>query len=205
MARVSAKRKAAWEEMMRHSIYEASVSVLMEHGFSGLRMDRVAKAADVSIGTLYNYFEDKEDLVLHVVERQFSVIKNVLSDLLKSDEPAPKKIEAFVRRAIHSFYENEALISVLTNEVTMLRLKFGRGNLENEYSRVAAELISRIIEDGVRRGEVRPCDPLQTAVMLFSAMTGLIKAKGAGLDRSRSLDDDVNHFMGVFFSGLLPQ
>ena len=45
MSKPAEKRKAEWDQMMKQSIYEATMTVLNENGFDGLRMDRVAKAA----------------------------------------------------------------------------------------------------------------------------------------------------------------
>ena len=71
MPTLAKKRKTEWDIMMKNAIFEATMAVLSEHGFEGLRMDRVAKAAEVSTGTLYNYFKNKDELLLHVMDSLF--------------------------------------------------------------------------------------------------------------------------------------
>ena len=44
------------------------MAVLRKYGVEGLRMDRVARAAEVAIGTLYNYVKDKDALIFNVVD-----------------------------------------------------------------------------------------------------------------------------------------
>ena len=45
------------------AIYKATLKLVLREGFSGLKMSEVAKEAKVATGTLYLYFENKEDLI----------------------------------------------------------------------------------------------------------------------------------------------
>ncbi len=45
------------------AIYQATLRLVLKQGFSGLRMGDVAKEASVATGTLYIYFQDKNDLI----------------------------------------------------------------------------------------------------------------------------------------------
>ena len=44
-------------------LLDVARSMLMEHGFAGLSMDRLAEATEYSKGTIYQHFSTKEDLV----------------------------------------------------------------------------------------------------------------------------------------------
>ncbi|WP_291722400.1 TetR/AcrR family transcriptional regulator [Bernardetia sp.] len=45
------------------AIYEATLKLVLENGFTGLKMSKVAKEAKLATGTLYIYFKDKEQLI----------------------------------------------------------------------------------------------------------------------------------------------
>jgi AcrR family transcriptional regulator len=66
------RRKAMAEEMMHDAICEAATAVLAQVGFAALTMERVAEAAGVSKGTLYNYFQDRDALMLAVIKATFA-------------------------------------------------------------------------------------------------------------------------------------
>src|SRR6185503_3042990 len=51
------------------AILAATSRVLVKHGFDGLTTNAVAEAAGVSIGSLYQYFPNKEALVAGLIER----------------------------------------------------------------------------------------------------------------------------------------
>ncbi|HEX2613085.1 MAG TPA: helix-turn-helix domain-containing protein, partial [Fibrobacteria bacterium] len=46
------------------AIRRMTMELAVKEGFDGLSMQKVAKAAKVSPGTLYIYFEDREDLMM---------------------------------------------------------------------------------------------------------------------------------------------
>ncbi|RNF88343.1 TetR/AcrR family transcriptional regulator [Streptomyces botrytidirepellens] len=48
----------------RQRIHRVAIALFVERGFDGVTIAEVAAAAEVSVNTLYNYFEAKEDLVL---------------------------------------------------------------------------------------------------------------------------------------------
>lgn len=61
------------------AILEASAQVFEAHGYAGGTTNRVAKAAGVSIGTLYQYFASKEALAVALLERHAQETQACLS------------------------------------------------------------------------------------------------------------------------------
>lgn len=62
------------KEQTRRQIIEASAACFAERGLDGTTMEEVAAAADVSVGTLYNYFGSKTALLLAVVAEDADAI-----------------------------------------------------------------------------------------------------------------------------------
>ncbi|MCO4763329.1 MAG: TetR/AcrR family transcriptional regulator [Myxococcales bacterium] len=75
-------------EAYRLQLVEGSADLFSQHGFAGVTMRGVARALNVSTGTLYHYFESKETLfeatVAHVVSRNASVAIEVLQPQVAS-------------------------------------------------------------------------------------------------------------------------
>src|ERR1700712_3323808 len=63
-------------------IFEATAQVLNEHGESALTTNRIAARAGVSIGTLYQYFDSKEAIVLGMLAREREDVMTTLDKLL---------------------------------------------------------------------------------------------------------------------------
>ncbi|MFH1699395.1 MAG: TetR/AcrR family transcriptional regulator [Candidatus Zixiibacteriota bacterium] len=62
MEKSIAKRKEREKEARRHSILEAAARVFSRKNFGEATLDEIAIEAELSKGTLYNYFKDKQDL-----------------------------------------------------------------------------------------------------------------------------------------------
>lgn len=54
------RKKAA----VRAGIIKAAINLFSRHGIDGVTVEQIAKAADVGKGTIYNYFQTKEDIVV---------------------------------------------------------------------------------------------------------------------------------------------
>ena len=59
----------------KRAILEATLAVLRERGLSGLKMEEVARRAEVGKGTIYLYFRDKRDLLKALVEERTAAKK----------------------------------------------------------------------------------------------------------------------------------
>src|SRR5215468_1795298 len=73
------------------AIIQATARVLIEDGYDRASTNRIAQAAGVSIGSLYQYFPSKEALVSALVDehvsRMLSVVERALGDGSPSDLP----------------------------------------------------------------------------------------------------------------------
>jgi AcrR family transcriptional regulator len=93
-------------------IFEATAQVLHDHGEAALTTNRIAERAGVSIGTLYQYFDSKEAIVLAMLAREREQVMGTLDTLLSgagsagSDplERDPRTVlRAFIRHYVHAF------------------------------------------------------------------------------------------------------
>jgi AcrR family transcriptional regulator len=203
MGKPAKKRKAAWEDMMKQSIFEATVTVIKKHGPGGIRMDRVAKAAEMATGTLYNYFKDKDALLLHVKDTLFAPYHEKLRDIVAGDMSPPDKLEAHFRLTFRHLSEQRDILSILIQAKDLgLKSDIWR-EPEMDFRIKIIRLICKIIEEGITKGVFRGCDALGTASMIFGAVTGFIDSKITGLIPERAVKEDVENCMALILPGLL--
>jgi TetR/AcrR family transcriptional regulator, multidrug resistance operon repressor len=60
----------ARDENKIEAIFQQALEMIVNEGFDGLSMQKLAKAAGVSPATIYIYFKDKEDLLLQLHKRE---------------------------------------------------------------------------------------------------------------------------------------
>ncbi|WP_052260924.1 TetR/AcrR family transcriptional regulator [Photobacterium gaetbulicola] len=68
-------------------ILQATETLLAEHGFHGMSMQMVAKEAGVAAGTIYRYFEDKDDLLHQLHDHILAYVANKISQNVSDDMP----------------------------------------------------------------------------------------------------------------------
>ncbi len=194
------RRKSEWDSMMKSAISEAAISVLNEYGFDGLRMDRVANAAEVAKGTLYNYFRNKDELLINVIDMKFASIHQALLEIYDNKMSPPDKMEEIIR-ALLTFLEDERglVLVVIDAEGLSVSVK-DSATVKRE---IVIKLIAGIIEAGIEKGYFRKFDAIQAAKLIHGAIHASFQIKIRSKDDHRSDEESVSDLIKLFFSGLL--
>ena len=84
------------------AIYEGTIQVLLKHGAERLTTVHVARRAGVSVGTLYQYFPNKQALLFAVLERHLLRTVEAVEDTCAAHhfQPLPAMVDALVNRFI---------------------------------------------------------------------------------------------------------
>jgi AcrR family transcriptional regulator len=59
-----------------HRILEAAASLFREAGYEGAKIEQIAAAAEVSVGTIYNYYRNKGDILVAIVSMEVNEVLN---------------------------------------------------------------------------------------------------------------------------------
>ena len=99
MAGLRAKHKAD-----RHQrILEAAARLFRTQGYDSVKMEAIAAAAEVSIGTIYNYYKNKGDLLVAIVSME---VHEVLAAGERVIADPPRHAEKAVARLIANYIEH---------------------------------------------------------------------------------------------------
>jgi len=133
-------------------ILDATARVLCSTGYDRASTNRVALAAGVSVGSLYQYFPSKEALVAALVERHVEQMTSLVKGKLAEVSTAP--LDVAVRTMIDSMFDAHAvdprLHKVLIEQVPRI------GKLERVVGvEREVEVLVAIFLDA-RKGEIRP-------------------------------------------------
>jgi AcrR family transcriptional regulator len=101
------------------AILAAAAQVLVKHGYEGANTNRIAESAGVSVGSLYQYFPNKESIVVALMERHCDEIWGIF--VRQSSEVWNASIDVAVERVIHAMFAahmvDPKLHQVLTEQV----------------------------------------------------------------------------------------
>ncbi len=173
-------RRARRKEARPGELIEAALALFVEKGFAATRVEEVAARAGVSKGTLFLYFPSKEDLFKAVVRETVAGRFPEWADELAEFQGDSVEL---VRYAMHTWWERVGMTpaSGITTLVMAEASTFPEiaSFYQNEVVAPGHELIRRILQRGIDRGEFREM-PLDYAVYsLIAPMIFLLMWKHA--------------------------
>lgn len=167
-------RKQPRQERSRETvavILEAAARVFAEHGYAAGTTNRIAAKAGVSIGSLYEYFPNKDALLValmeaHIAEGQ-AILAAAASEVLLPGLPLRQVAERLVRAMIELHGRDRALHRVLFEEAPLPPRV--RRQLDAVEQQVATTMAAFLRE----HPEVRVPDPDLAAMVVVQAIEGL--------------------------------
>src|SRR5918997_6787892 len=151
----------------RERIVAAALDRVAQGGYKSAGVHAVAADAGVAVGTVYRHFPSKGELFAEVFRRASQRELDVVVEVTGADgRPAAERVgaavEAFCRRALAGPTLAYALIAEPVDPaVESERLRFRIGY---------RDAFARVLEDGVRAGELRPHDSGTVAAALVGAL-----------------------------------
>jgi AcrR family transcriptional regulator len=175
------ERTEARRAATRERIVAAALDQVAGGGYASAGVQVVAARAGVAVGTVYRHFSSKGDLFAEAFrrasQRELDVVVEVIENRAHSAEPGAfgrepdgrsvservaAAVEAFARRALAGPVLAYALLAEPVDPaVEAERLRFRTGY---------RDAFARVLEDGVRDGELRPHDTRTIAAALVGAL-----------------------------------
>ncbi len=149
------KRKNA-EKYYR--IIKAATKIFAKKGFYQAKISEIAREADVADGTIYIYFENKDDILICLFEEQMkAVLDNMVSEISQEDDPA-KKLERFALAHLKLIENNKSMAEIIQVEVRQSSkfMKEYKNEKFTQYLDLIADIIRQGQEKGVFKKEVIP-------------------------------------------------
>ncbi len=199
----SSRRERQAAERVQH-ILDSAAALFAERGFHRTTTKEIAQAADVSEGTLYNYFINKNDLLIHIMQGlgEYELPADWEGQLLATDA------RQFMQQMLelrHTFVEHNAvMLQAILSEIladTDLRRRY-----HQQMVAPTLQAIEKNLQARAREGQIRPGTDLP-------ALTRLIVGMYLGLFVMQTLGDPLvtqewdrlaQTFLDMFFEGVSP-
>jgi AcrR family transcriptional regulator len=205
VARAAAVRERLREQQRatyREAILAAAERIFAACGFIGVRMCDVASEAGMATGTLYNYFENKSEILRSLILVRGNDLLRELQAMLETEHEPIARIERIVQATFDYVEKHRAgykmLVEMAPPEVALRQLG-GPEMLEIQARYLA--LFEAAMATAVRARRLRSKFPARDlAMFLAGAMDGMARTSIA-LDDGIRLADKVGMVMELFLSG----
>jgi len=158
-------------EEKREAILEAAIQTFASKGFHAARISDVAELAGIGKGTVYLYFENKEDLLVSILQQYLDEALAFADELSEQDVGARQGIEEFFERGIQRIAENPAFFALIEQRTFLTDPELQRRG-EEFFRSMIGRIVDRL-ERLIVRGGIREYDPTIVACAIIGSLSSL--------------------------------
>jgi AcrR family transcriptional regulator len=168
MAKIKRNRNGTRKDV----IIAKAAKLFREKGFSATSMRDLAEHVGVEAASLYNHISSKAEILQEIC---FKTANNFMSHIEEVDatpnKTAIEKIQAILRFHIRQMLDNYEEVYVSDREWKHLTDPY-LSNMQSQR-RAYRQRIASVIEEGIRKGEIKPIDAPTAVLIMLHAVSGI--------------------------------
>lgn len=167
------------DEGKRQAIMSAAKKLFAQDGFHGASVSDLARETGLPVGSIYTYFENKEDLIRCVIDEGWGEFFDGLTAALSRAESPELKFAVIIYRFLPELFEDVDLISILLSEAARF------ANIEDKLESLSA-LFADLVTELARKQDVRMAftpEQARAAIALYflGSLDSVRLSRNAGL------------------------
>ena len=158
----------------KRKIFEIAMKLFSEKGYDATSIEEITATVGVAKGTLYYHFNSKEEIFNFLVEEGMKLLKNSIEIKTSKSKTTKDKIKAIILIQIKGIVKYENMLSIIFSQIygNESKNKLCQDKV-NEY----IEVIEKIINEGVEKGEINKCNSKLMAYTIFSLTSSIMMYK----------------------------
>ena len=193
------ERREREKQKRREDILTTARTIFFDKGFRDTTIDDIARAAELSRGTIYLYFESKEEIYATVLEEGLDILYTLIKDAYSTEnDPLTNLLaghDAFMRfHDEHTHHYNVLMLDKMQIEDVLppaLKARMG-GSLTR-----IAEWLTVILQEGIDQGFFRPMPVREVALLQMGMTMGFAqiqdKCQAMGIAGDKQQTRDIMH------------
>ncbi|MGC9027844.1 MAG: TetR/AcrR family transcriptional regulator [bacterium] len=200
-------RKEREKIRKNQEIIEASIKVFSEKGFYEATMLDIAKAVEMGVGTLYQYFKSKDDLYYNAILYKLNEFHNFYQERLKNKNDILEIISTMISAWIEYFGKNNDFFAIVFTEWINVKKAFAR-KLKNRLTNEFIEKYNEVIEEikrGKQTGEIREDINVEIlGSMIFGTIHHIIHMEAI---KKEQVDPDLvaKNIINILMTGIIKE
>ena len=203
------ERKERERERRRQQIIVAAKRVFSEKGFNRATVEDIAQEAELSPGTLYLYFKNKDELYASLSLRILQYLNIRLDHVVKAEGLDPAERMQALKEAIYDVYQFDPLILInlfhLQSSETLKNLSPELFEDIQNLSRRSLDGITAMFRTGIEGGLFESFNPEILAELLWSLFSGMVlweESRRIFEEKKDFLKDTLDMAFGIFLRGI---
>jgi AcrR family transcriptional regulator len=155
----------------RDKILKVAIKIFSKYGFQKTTMDEIALASHKAKGSIYYYFNSKEDLFRAVIQQEINEVKSGLTKVIISQQGTSQLIKEYLLQRMvlmqSAVNYHETVRAEFTDKYEFLE------DIRQEFFRFESDLMRAFLDRGVEKGELDIEDTGATAKVMMLAMKAM--------------------------------
>lgn len=189
----------------RQEMLAAALDLFSQKGYHNVSMAEIAEKAEFAIGTLYKFFQNKEDLYKALVLEQCDSFEDAILQAIEQPEDEVEKLRNYVRTKTERFRRNLPFVRLFLAESRGASFNIKAGldeELRKRYYNFL-ERIALIFDSGIKNRRFKKiAAPYYLAVALDSAIDASLLLWLDAPER-HPYPEDPDVILDIFFKGLI--
>ena len=203
MDKIKLPRKEREKLLHREEILESALRLFSDKGFHNVSMQDIANESEFGVGTLYNFFDSKEQLFIELMKAGIEKIGQLLIPILDSNQQEQKKLSEFIRVHVDIVESNVEFIKLYISQYGMSTL----GNpmakdISIDLKTTVATKLESLIKAGTQKQIFRRVHPKIVALSLRATLEAFGLESSEHFDKAK-VKDEVLKIEKFFMSALL--
>lgn len=163
--KVSSAKKRVAKKSRKEEIMKAAAILFSQKSYHDVTVDQIAEEVGVAKGTIYLYFESKENLYLGILEHTHETIESILVKEIEKNDHAPQKLKKVLILIFQFYFQNRDVLRILTRDETRLIQEHYEFTERWRHRRI--KLYRKILEKGIKEGSFRSANTELMALIIF--------------------------------------
>lgn len=198
-------RREREKRRQRQEMLAAALALFSEKGYHNVSMHQIAEKAEFAIGTLYKFFQNKEDLYKALVLEQCDTFEDAITRAIEEPEDEIEKLRSYIRIKGERVRENLPFVRLFLAERrgASFNIKAGLDDELRKRHYAFLEKLASIFHNGIKKKRFRESTaPYYLAVALDSVVDAFLLLWMDAPDQ-HPYPEDPDAILDIFFRGLV--
>lgn len=164
-------RKERERNFRRNEIISSAIKLFANKGYEHTTLDEIAEASEFGKGTIYNYFSNKEEIYLAIIESILDDHTKMMEELAQSNEDLKSFLTKLTKAGMKKSLENKDAFSLIVRVRTQaagndpsIRTGLLKKNMDNNN-----KILFNKFNDAIKKKEIRPFE-INSLINMYRSM-----------------------------------
>ncbi len=183
----------------KNKIFVVSARLFKKKGFDNITVDEITKEAGIAKGTFFNYFPTKTALLRYYGELKVEQIHDIYKNETMRNIPTREKIKNIMNITAKSYEKDKELTKLFFFE----HIKYsGSRTLEEGSSQRSSKYLLYLLNEGVRKGEIRSDIDLNKTAEILSAVYIMSMVDWLRSEKDFHFSENISDKVDIIFDGI---